>query len=133
MKHNYNMGMYKRRIYLIIFSALVVCEVLIALFVHDEFIRPYVGDVIVIEVIYCFIRVLIPNRVKLLPLYVFMFATVIEIGQYFNYVSLLGLDENAFFRTLLGMSFSWADIICYAVGAVICFVVEYASRKKVEV
>jgi len=32
---------------------LLLIEILIALFVHDEFIRPYVGDALVVIVLYC--------------------------------------------------------------------------------
>jgi hypothetical protein len=119
-----------RMIYLIAFFLLVAIEVLIALFVHDRFVRPYIGDVIIIFVIYCFVRMIIPDGIKLLPLYIFIFALAIEIGQYFNYVTLLGLDNNSFFRIFLGTSFSFADIICYAVGGVICFAEEYFHKRK---
>lgn len=118
-----------RVIYLIIFLLLVFIEVLIALFVHDRIIRPYIGDVIVIAVIYCFIRVIIPRGAKLLPLYIFLFATAIEVGQYFDYVTLLGLDNIEFFRILLGTSFSFIDILCYAVGSVLCFVFRFSNDK----
>lgn len=123
----------RQLLYLVLFLALVAVEVLIALFVHDGFVRPYVGDVIVVAVIYCFIRIFIPNGVRLLPLFVFIFAAAVEVAQYFNYADLLGLGNNTFFRILLGTSFSYIDIICYAVGAVICFGTEYIiykSKKK---
>ena len=34
--------------YFVIFLLLLIIEVLIALYVHDDFIRPYIGDVLVI-------------------------------------------------------------------------------------
>lgn len=116
---------------LIAFILLVAIEVLIALFVHDGFVRPYLGDVIVITVIYCFVRIIIPHGIRLLPLYIFLFATAIEVGQYFDYVTLLGLGNNKFFRILLGTSFSFVDIICYAVGGAICFAAQYFHKRKV--
>ncbi len=122
---NYTTSSHKRLIYLVLFIILVVFEVLIALFVHDNFVRPYVGDIIVVVVIYCFLKIFIPNKVKLLPLYVFIFASAVEVAQYFNFVSLLGLSDIKFFRILLGTSFSWIDIICYAAGAIICIGIEY--------
>jgi len=121
-----------RMIYLISFLLLVATEVFIALFVHDGFVRPYLGDVIVIAVIYCFVRIIIPHRIKLLPLYIFFFATTVEVGQYFDYVTLLSLSNIKFFRILLGTSFSFADIICYAMGGAICFAAEYFYKRKVD-
>jgi len=121
----------KRLVYLVIFLVLVAVEVLIALFVHDSFVRPYVGDVIVVAVIYCFLRIFIPNKIKLMPFYVFLFAAAVEVLQYYDYVTVLGLGDSKFFRILLGTSFSYADIICYAVGGVICigaeYIINYAS------
>ena len=52
-------------------------EVLIAIYVHDAFVRPYIGDVLVVVVIYTFIRIFVPERCKLLPLYVFIFAALV--------------------------------------------------------
>jgi len=117
-------------IYLISFFLLIAIEVFIALFVRDKFVRPYLGDVIVIPVIYCFVRIIIPHRIKLLPLYIFLFATAVEVGQFFDYVKLLGLSNIKFFRILLGTSFSYADIICYAIGGAICFSVEYFTKRR---
>lgn len=39
------------------FLLLLCVEVLIALYVHDDFIRPYIGDVLVVGVVYCFLRI----------------------------------------------------------------------------
>jgi hypothetical protein len=105
--------------YLAAFLLLVTAEVLIALLVHDAFIRPYFGDVLVVVVIYCFLRVLFPSGVRLLPLYVFLFAATIEGLQYFDLVHLLHLDGSRFFRILLGSVFDWADIACYAAGGLL--------------
>lgn len=122
----------KRLIYALIFILLVGVEVMIALFVHDRFIRPYVGDVIVVWVMYCFIRIFFPNGIKLLPLYLFFFSAAVEVAQYFDYVTLLGLQNSKFFSILLGTSFSFYDMIAYAAGTALCFAVQFilASRRK---
>ena len=110
----------KRIRYIAAFLVILAAEVLIALFVRDRFVRPYVGDILVTVLICCFVRGIFPNdehwTVRLVPLWVFLFAAAVEVGQYFDYVSLLGLSEIAFFRILLGTSFSWADIVCYGIG-----------------
>lgn len=107
----------ERFTFLILFFVLLVIEVCIALFVRDRFLRPYGGDVLVTVLICCFLRIFIPCGVKLLPLYVFLFALAVEIGQYFDFVTLLGLGEIPFFRILLGSTFSAADIVCYGAGS----------------
>lgn len=121
----------KKRIpFLLIFLVLLGTEVLIALYVHDDFIRPYVGDMIVTAVVYCFVRIFVPDGVKLMSLYVMIFAILVEIGQYFNYVELLGFQDNPIISTAMGNSFSWEDIACYAVGCAFCGLFDFIRYKK---
>ncbi len=124
--------MKKRLIYGLLTIFLISIEVLIALFVHDSFVRPYLGDVIVVIVIYCFIRIFIPDKCRLLPLFVFLFAACVEIIQLFNPAELLGLGNIRFFRVLLGSVFDFKDIICYAVGCIILAGFELIKMKKKE-
>lgn len=114
----------KRLIYAALFSVILLFEVLIALFVRDDFVRPYVGDMLVTLLICCFVRIFFPTGVKLLPIYVFIFASAVEAGQYFDMVKLLELENNAFLSVLLGRTFSVADILCYAVGCLTFFGLE---------
>ena len=109
---------------------LLLVEVLIALFVHDNFVRPYLGDVLVVIVLYTAIRVIIPVKYALLPLYLFIFAAGVEVLQYFKLVQVLGLQNNSFFRIILGSTFDWKDIVCYGVGCVILGVYEWRVRYR---
>ena len=111
--------MKKRLGYILAFTILLITEILIALFVRDDFIRPYGGDILVTVLICAAVRIVFPTGVRLLPVWVFLFAAAVEIGQYFDFVTLLGLGNIAFFRILLGSTFSPADLICYAVGCVL--------------
>ena len=121
--------MNKRLGYIIATVALLFVEVLIALFVHDNFVRPYIGDVLVVVVIYTFIRIFIPDKCRLLPLYVFIFAAFVEILQLFHLVDLLGLGDNRFFRVLIGSVFDFKDIVCYGVGCILLGAYEYVLYK----
>lgn len=114
----------KRIFYAILTLVLLIIEVLIALFINDKFIRPYFGDMLVVVVIYTFIRIFIPENISLLPLYVFVFAAGVEVMQYFEIVKLLGLENNTFFRVLIGTSFDWKDILCYGVGCLCVYITE---------
>lgn len=120
--------MQKRVVYISLTVFLLAVEVLIALFVRDRIVRPYIGDMLVVVVIYTFVRIWIPDSVPLLPLYAFLFATVVEISQYFNLVELLGVSDSKFMRILLGTSFDVKDIVCYAVGCVLVWVAERKIR-----
>ena len=118
----------KRILYGSVFCGLLGIEVYIALFINDSFIRPYVGDMLVTLLLCCLCRVIIPSKLRLLPLYVFAFAACVEIGQYFDLVALLGLADNRFLSVLLGRTFSWMDLVCYAVGCIVAFGLDQAVR-----
>lgn len=124
----------KRIQYIIAFCVIFALEVVIALFVRDRFIRPYGGDILVTALICCFVRIFFPESTsigrKLVPLWVFLFSVAVEIGQYFDFVNLLGLGDIAFFRILLGTSFSWIDIVCYGIGCTAFWGVETAENLR---
>lgn len=113
--------MKRRLVYLFLTLLLLIVEVLIALFVHDNFVRPYIGDVLVTVLICSFLRIIIPKGVKLLPLYVFIFSAGVEVLQYFRIVELLGLSDNRFFSILIGSVFDVKDVVCYGAGCVLFF------------
>ncbi len=119
-----------RVIYGVLFVVILIVEILIALFVHDNFIRPYIGDMLVTVLICSFARLFIPEKIKVLPMLVFAFSALVEIGQYFDFVKLLGIDDNPFISTLLGRTFSVADLICYAMGCILFAVVDCIIKKK---
>ena len=120
----------RRILYLLIFSGLLAVEVGIALFVNDAFVRPYVGDMLVTLLLCCLCRVIVPVKVRLLPVYVFVFAACVEIGQYFDLVALLGLSDNRIISIALGRTFSWMDLVCYAVGCVAAFALDQTIIRK---
>ena len=120
----------KRMFYALLTIIFLLIEILIALFVRDRFIRPYVGDMLVVVVIYTFLRIWIQNKIKLLPLYVFLFAAGVEVLQYFEIVKILGVEDNTFLRILIGSTFDMKDIFCYGVGCFGIFLVERIERKE---
>ncbi|MEO0408134.1 MAG: DUF2809 domain-containing protein [Cyanobacteria bacterium P01_A01_bin.135] len=98
---------------------LFLVEVVIALYVRDDFIRPYVGDVLVVILIYAVVRALF--RVSIFPaaLGVLLFAFGVEILQYFKIVEVLGLGSSAIARTVIGTTFVWEDFLAYTIGCII--------------
>lgn len=119
-----------RVIYGVLFLLILIIEILIALFVRDSFVRPYIGDMLVTVLICSFARFLIPEKIKLMPIFVLIFSTLVEIGQYFDFVKIMGLDDNVFISTLFGRTFSVADLICYAIGCVVFTIFDYIIKKK---
>ena len=105
--------------YGLLFAALFLVEILIGKYIHDDFIRPYIGDMLVVILLYCLVRVVIPDKITHLPLYIFLFAAALEVMQYFNLVEILGLSHISLARIVIGTTFDIKDIICYAAGCLI--------------
>ena len=127
MKRSWN----KRTAYLLATVLIFLLELFIALFVRDNFIRPYVGDMLVVVLVYTCVRVLLTEKPRLLPLYVFLFAAGVEALQGIQIVELLGLQDNRFFSVLIGTTFDWKDIVCYGVGCTLLGLWEvWLWRKK---
>ena len=119
-----------RKGYALVFLLLLGIEVLIALFVHDRFVRPYLGDVLAVGVVYAFLRIFFPVGLPRLPVGVTLLAAAVEVGQAFGLVDRLGLGQSRFFRILLGSTFDWADLLCYCVGGGAILLMEGLGRAR---
>jgi hypothetical protein len=102
--------------YFLLFLILFVVEILIALYVNDSFIRPYVGDLLVVILIYCFIKSFFTSPVMQSAIAVLLFACIIETLQYFNLVQKLGLQHSKTARIIIGSAFEWKDMLAYVAG-----------------
>ena len=118
------------RIYFGLTAILFLVEVAIALFVHDRIVRPYVGDLLVVVLIYCFVRSFLAITVWRAAIGVLLFAYTIEILQHFNLVELLGLQNYRLANIVIGNSFAWVDLVAYTVGIAIVVWVERMRKGK---
>jgi hypothetical protein len=116
-----------RRIYFWFTLLLFIIEVLIALFVRDSFVRPYVGDYLVVMLIYCFLRTFMHCRVVPLAMGTLLFAYGVELLQYLNLIALLDLQNSALANIILGNRFEWVDMLAYTLGIATVLVFERAS------
>ena len=71
---------------LLFFLVIFLVELCIALFVFDRIIRPYVGDMLVIALIYYFFRSFLQVDQLKLIIAVLLFACMVEVAQYYNLV-----------------------------------------------
>lgn len=77
--------MEKRIFYIISFLMIFCIEVLIALYVRDSFVRPYMGDALVVVLVYSFVRIFIPTGIPRLPFYVFCSPALSKFCNIFNW------------------------------------------------
>ena len=106
--------------YALIFLLLLAEEIYIGVFVQDRFVRPYVGDFLVVVLLYFLVRIFCIRKPVYLSVWILLFAIIVEITQVFPLVDLLGIKSH-FLRVIMGTSFAWADVLAYLLGSVINF------------
>ena len=114
---------------LLIAIAIFIIEVIIALYIKDNFIRPYVGDVLVVILIYYFVKSFIKAPAWHMAISVLIFAYLIETLQYFQLVKLIGFADNKFANIVIGNYFAWEYIFAYTIGITIVLVIETYFNK----
>ena len=122
--------MKKRIPYITGFFLFLTVEVLIALFISGGFIRNYMGDVIVVWAVYCFVKIfLVKSNSYITAFGVMIFAFIVEFLQYIHIVDILGLGNITFFRVLIGTSFSVIDLLCYSAGTAVTIILIFLQSK----
>lgn len=116
--------------YFITFIVLFITEIFIALFVHDTIIRPYIGDLLVVILIYAFIKSFIATPPLQTGVAVLAFAFTVELLQYFNIVNQLDLQHSKIARIVIGTSFSWHDLLAYTAGFALIVLAENWKKEK---
>ncbi len=108
--------------YLLLTILIFLVEVLIATVLKNIFfIRAYLGDVIVVILLYTFVKSFFTVNDTKLILGIFAFSCVVEFAQYFNIAEKLGFQPGSLMYIVIGNSFSWVDIACYAVGCLLLY------------
>jgi hypothetical protein len=107
---------------------LLAAEIFIALFINDRLVRPFVGDMLVVILIFTLCRTIVETGYFRLALCVLIFSFAVETGQYFNLVSILGLQHSAMARIIIGMTFDFHDLIAYSSGVLLICIIGLLRR-----
>jgi DNA integrity scanning protein DisA with diadenylate cyclase activity len=116
--------------YFILTILLLLTEIFIGFCLHDAFVRPYVGDYLVVMLIYCFVKSFMDTPVIQMAIGVLLFSYVVEISQYFHLVDLIGLGSSRLAVTLMGNYFAWADLFAYTLGIATVILLERIRIKR---
>lgn len=116
--------------YFILAVLLFLLEVFIALFIHDRFIRPYVGDLLVVIMLYCTLKAFFKIRVLVAAVIVLLFALLIEFLQYIKIPDLISVKKDTITSIALGSHFDWVDIFFYTLGMIIVILFENLNKIK---
>ena len=109
----------------VIFAA----EIYIAICVKGGFVRHYAGDVLAVILLYALTRAAFGVPPLNLPLKIFAFAAALELAQYLGAVQILGI-ENKILKIMIGGTFDFADLLCYAVGCILAGAYEKFESKN---
>lgn len=111
-------------------AILLAAEVVIATCVHDDFVRPHVGDTLAVLLVYCALRAVTPLTISVSIIAALLLASAIEFGQLFGMLSMLGLENSTLARTVLGTGFDPRDFVAYAAGGGVAGTAEYILHAK---
>ena len=120
------------RHYFIIAIIIFLVEILIAFFIDDTIIRPYIGDFLVVILIYCFVKSFLNTPVWSTAITVLLFSYTVEISQYFHIVNKLGLQHSKLARIIMGTSFGWTDLAMYTAGICVVIFIESLWNERVQ-
>ena len=104
-------------------------ELLIGTQLDDAFIRPFVGDLLVVVLIYCLLRTLLEIPCYPLAIGVLVFAISVETGQYFHLAELLGVGHIRLARIIIGSTFDPKDLLAYLLGTML-IMASHAAREQ---
>lgn len=111
--------------YLLLAAGIFVVEILIATVFSDiPFIRAYLGDYLVVILLYCLIKAFWNITPSTLSAAIFLFACAVEMAQALHLADILGLPAGSLLSILIGTSFSWVDILMYGLGCLTAFLVD---------
>lgn len=117
--------------YFLLTILIFLIEVLIATVLKDQFfIRAYLGDVIVVILLYTFVKSFFVVDDFRLILGIFIFSCLVEFAQFFNIAEKLSFKPGSLMYIVIGNSFSWIDILCYAVGCCITYIFVLFMKKN---
>lgn len=104
------------------FALIFAIEVAIALFFRDPWIRPLLGDVLVVMVIAYAIHAFVAIPFRKIAIGTLIFAYSIEFLQGLHLIEILGWQNSQLAHLTLGSTFDWRDLIAYTIGITIAIV-----------
>lgn len=104
--------------YAFVTAAIFLIEVCIALYVRDSFVRPFLGDVLVVMLLYAGFRTILKSPSLKVIIGVVSFAFLVELLQYLHLADRLNLADHSVGQIILGSTFDPLDLLAYFLGGV---------------
>ncbi len=123
------MKVYIQKNYFLVTLIIFFIEILIAYFHFNNFIRGFVGDVLVILLLYSFLKIFIKKGVLKTALLVLCFACSVEMLQYSKVTEKLNISSEIILA-IVGSVFDYYDLMAYGIGFLLILVFEKLIFKK---
>lgn len=121
--------MKRRLIYLTFaFVCFLLCVLIVKLFNNQVMIRGFVGDVIVVVLIYFLAKSFYQFKPAILALFVLIIAFSTEIVQYMRIIKYIGLEGNRVAELTIGAVFDPMDLLAYSIGVTLVYL--FDSKQK---
>ena len=104
-------------------------EIIIAVWVTQVFIRGFLGDVLVVLLLFSFLKMFLKYSSETIALSVLLFAFSIEGLQLLNPVERLQINSEAI-KIIIGSTFDVWDLAAYALGYLIIIFKKQFRRKS---
>jgi hypothetical protein len=111
------------------FAITFALVVLIAAFFQDPWIRPLLGDVLIVMVIAYFIHAFVSIPLRQIAIGTLIFAYFIEFLQFLKIIDLLGWRDSQLAHLTIGSTFDWRDLVAYTVGVAIVIMADAKRRQ----
>ena len=121
----------KRLVFGVTALLLLAIEIIIGMYATG-WIRNYLGDVLVVVLIYVIIRTISPEKPDkwyILPTAVLIFSFMVEFLQLWGFCDRFGIT-NRLLRIIIGTGFSIIDLVSYTIGIIPCYAAEYIIKKR---
>jgi len=115
--------------HILITSFLFITEIAIAYFHFNPFIRGFLGDVLVMLLLYSFLKIFIKNNVFNIAISVLGFAFLVELLQFLKLSEILKI-KSKIILTVLGSVFDVWDLVAYFIGYLLILLIEKLLHKK---
>jgi hypothetical protein len=109
----------------------ILCILIVVLFSSNSFIRGFLGDAVIVMLLFCGAKSLRDFDSLWLCVGITIFAYLIEFSQYLKIIPLLGFQENFFTRIVFGSVFDPLDLLAYTIGGIIIYFLDIFIIKKI--
>lgn len=109
----------------------IACILIVRFFNDNQLIRGFIGDIIVISLIYFLIKIFYYFNTLKLAIFTLVIAFTTEFLQYLNLTTFLGLEHNAMARIVFGTVFDPYDLVAYTIGTALVYIIDTRLVRKI--